>query len=96
MKYEVLQRDKWERNILCTIERRKANWTGRNLRRDFLLKHIIKGKMEGRVEVTGRRARRCKQLLDDSQEKRRNWNLKKEAPDRTLWRTCFERGCGTV
>jgi hypothetical protein len=52
--------------------------------------------MEGRVEVTARRARRGKQLVDDSQEKRRNWNLKKEAPNRTLWRTCFKRGYGTV
>jgi hypothetical protein len=33
------------------------------------LKHIIGGKIEGRVEVTGRRGRRHKQLLDDLKEK---------------------------
>jgi len=66
------------------------------LRRDFLLKHIIKGEMDGSVEGTGRRARRSKHLLDDSKEKRKNWHLKKEAPDRTLCRTCFERVYGTL
>jgi hypothetical protein len=29
------------------------------------MKHVIEGKIEGRTEVTGRRARRGKQLLDD-------------------------------
>ena len=29
------------------------------------LKHVIEGKMEGRIEVTGRRGRRREQLLDD-------------------------------
>lgn len=31
---------------------------------------IIKGKIEGRVEVTGRQGRRDKQLLDGLKEKR--------------------------
>ena len=35
-----------------------------HLSRDHLLKHVIEGKIEGRIEVTGRRGRR-KQLLDD-------------------------------
>jgi hypothetical protein len=42
--------------------------------------------------MTGRRGRRRKQLLDDLREKRRYWNLEKEALDRTLWRTRFGRG----
>ena len=29
---EVLHRDKGERNILCTVNRRKANWIGHTLR----------------------------------------------------------------
>jgi hypothetical protein len=35
------------------------------LRRNCLLKHVIEGKLEGRIEMTGRRGRRHKQLLDD-------------------------------
>jgi hypothetical protein len=36
-----------ERNVLCTIYRRKANWTGHILRRNCLLKHVIEGEREG-------------------------------------------------
>jgi ribosomal protein L28 len=82
---------KWDWNILYTIERKNANWIGRILRREFLLKHIFKGKVEGRAEVTGRRASRGKQLVNDHKETGRNWNVEEEAPDRTLWRTCFGR-----
>jgi hypothetical protein len=73
---EVLFRVKEERNILHTIKRRKANWIGHILRRNCLLKHVIEGKLEGRVEVTGRRGRRRKQLLDDLKELRSYWQLK--------------------
>jgi ppGpp synthetase/RelA/SpoT-type nucleotidyltranferase len=51
---EVLHRVKEERNILQKIKRRKANWIGHILRRNCLLKHVIEGKLEGRLEVTGR------------------------------------------
>jgi hypothetical protein len=61
-----------------------------------LLKHVIEGNLEGRMEITGRRGRRRKQLLADLKEKRRYWKLKEEALDRTLWRTCFGRGYGPV
>jgi hypothetical protein len=50
----MLQRIKEERNILQTIIRRKANWIGHILHRNCLLKHIIKGKMDERIEMTGR------------------------------------------
>jgi hypothetical protein len=50
---EVLHRDKEERNILHTIKRRKATWIGHILRRNCLLKHVIEGKLEGRIEMTG-------------------------------------------
>jgi hypothetical protein len=54
---EVLHRVKEERNILYTIKRRKANWIGHILRRNCLLKHVIEGKLEGRIEMTRRRGR---------------------------------------
>jgi hypothetical protein len=63
---EVLHRVNEEGNILRTIKRRKANWIGHILRRNCLLKHII----EGRIEGTGRRGRRRKQLLDNLKEMR--------------------------
>jgi hypothetical protein len=93
---EVLHRVKEERNILYAIKRRKANWIGHILRRNCLLKHVIEGKLEGGTEITGRRGRRRKQLLDDLKKKRRYWKLKEEALDRTLWRTRFGRGYGPV
>jgi len=62
---EVLQIVKGETNILHTAKRRKANWIGHILNSNCLSKHVIEGKIEGRIEVTGRRGRRRKQLLDD-------------------------------
>jgi hypothetical protein len=64
----VLHRVKEERNIVHTIKRREANWIDHILRRNCLLKHVIEGKLEGRIEMTGRRGRRRKQLLDDLKE----------------------------
>jgi hypothetical protein len=66
------------------IKRRKANWIDHILCRNCLLKHVIEGKIEGRIEVMGRRGRRHKQLLDDLKEKRRHCKLKEEALDHTL------------
>jgi hypothetical protein len=57
---------------------------------------VIEGKLEGRIEMTGRQGRRRKQLLDCLKEKRRYWELKEEAPDRIVWRTRFGRGYGPV
>ena len=59
-----------DKNMLHTIERKKAKWIGYVLRRECLLKHVIGGKVEGRIIVTGRRGRRKKQLLDDLKETR--------------------------
>jgi hypothetical protein len=66
---EVLHRVKEERNNVHTIKRTKANWIGHILRRNCLLKHVIEGKVEGRIEMTGRRGRRRKQLLDERKER---------------------------
>jgi hypothetical protein len=41
--------------------------------RNCLLKHTIEGKIKGTLEVTGRRERRRKQLLDDLKEGAENW-----------------------
>jgi hypothetical protein len=59
---EILYRVNKEMNILYTINRMKANWIGHILRRNCLLKQVIEGKVEGRIEMTVRRGRRHKQL----------------------------------
>jgi len=45
------------------------------LRRNCLLKHVVEGKMEGKIEVTGRRGTRRKQILDDLENKKGYWKL---------------------
>jgi hypothetical protein len=70
---EVLHRDKEERNILHTVKRRKANWIGYGWCGNCLLKHVIGGMIEGRIEVTGRRGRRLKKLLDRRKENTGYW-----------------------
>jgi hypothetical protein len=60
---DVLHRVKEERNVLHTAKRRKADWIGHTLRRNCLLKHVPEGKLDGRIETTGRGGRRRKQLL---------------------------------
>jgi hypothetical protein len=42
---EVLHRVKEEKNIPYALKRRKANWIGHVLRRNFFLKNIIEGKI---------------------------------------------------
>jgi hypothetical protein len=69
---------------------------GHILRRNCLIKDVIEGKLEKRIEMAGRRGRRRKQLLDDLKEKRRYWKFKEEALDRTLWTTRFGRAYGPV
>jgi hypothetical protein len=51
------------------ISKRKANWIGHILRRNCLLQQVIEGKIKGGTEVTGRRGRRLRKLLDDLKEK---------------------------
>jgi hypothetical protein len=48
------------------------------------------------VEVTGRRGRRRRKLLDDLNERKGYSNMKEEALDRTVWRDGFGRGFGPV
>jgi hypothetical protein len=93
---EVLLRVSELRNILHEIRKRKANWIGHILRRNCLLKEVIEGKIEGSIEVTRRRGRRRKKLLDDLGDRRGYSHLKEEALDRIKWRNRFGRGCGPV
>jgi hypothetical protein len=93
---DVLLRVKQQRNILHEIRKRKANWIGHILRRNCLLQRVIEGKVKGGIEVTGRRGRRRRKLLDDLKERRGYSHLKEEALDRTMWRTRFGRGFGPV
>jgi hypothetical protein len=62
----------------------------------FYVKHVIEGKLERRIEVTGRQGRRRKQPLDELKEKKEYWKLKEEEHERTRTRTRFGRGHGPV
>jgi hypothetical protein len=61
-----------------------------------LLQRVIVGKIKGGIEVTGRRGRRRRKLLDDLKERRGYFHLKEEALDRTMWRARYGRGFGPV
>jgi hypothetical protein len=52
--------------------------------------------LKGEIEVTGRRGRRHRKLLDYLKERRGYSHLKEEALDRTVWRAGFGRGFETV
>jgi hypothetical protein len=93
---EVLLRVKECSNIPDEISKRKAKWIGHILRRNCLLQRVIEGKVKGGIEVTGRRGRRCRKLLDDLKERIGYSHLKEEALDRTMWRASFGRGFGPV
>jgi len=62
-------------------------WIGHIFHRSCLLKHVI----EGKIEMTVRRGRRSKQLLDNLKEKRGYCKLKDKVLDRIPWRTRFGR-----
>jgi len=93
---EVLLRVKEQRNILHGIRKRKANWIGHILRRNWLLQRVTEGKIQGGIEVTGRQGRRRRKLLDDVKERKGYSHLKEEALDRTMLTARFGRGFGPV
>ena len=45
-----------------------AVWIGHLLRKNCLINHVIKGNIEGRLKVTGRRERRGRQLPNAFEE----------------------------
>jgi hypothetical protein len=66
------------------------------LPRNSLVQQEIEGKIKGGIELTGRRGRGRRKLLDILKEKRGYSHLKEEALDRTKWRADFGRGLGPV
>ena len=88
----MLLRINKQRNILHEIRKRKANWIGHILSINCLLKQVIEGKIKGEMEVTKRRGRRRRKLLDDLKDRREYSYLKEEALDRTMWRNRFGGG----
>jgi len=93
---DILLRVKEQRNILHEMRKRKANWIGHILRINCRLQRVIEGNIKGGIEVTGRRGRRRRKLLDDLKERRGCSHLKEEALDRTVWRAGFGRGFGPL
>ena len=61
------------RNVLIQ-QKKKDNRIGNVLRRNCLLKDIIKGK----IEVSRRRERRSTQLMNDHNKGRGYWKLKRK------------------
>ena len=73
---QVLECIEEERTLLNKILLRKANWICHILRRNFCLHDNIEGQMK-EVKGVGRRTR----VLDDLRNRRRYWELKKEAEE---------------
>ena len=73
---ELLLTVKEHRNILHAIRKWKANWIGHILCRNCLLQWVIEGKIKGGIEVTGKRGRKHRKLLDDLKERRGYSHLK--------------------
>jgi hypothetical protein len=90
----ILLRVNEQRNILHEIRKRNANWIGHILRRNCLLKQVTEGKIKRETEVTRRRGRGRKKLLDNLKDRRGYSQLKEEALDHTTWRNRFGRGFG--
>jgi len=66
------------------MKRRKVNWCGYILRRDYRLKYFIERRMEENIEGMEKQGRRRKQLLDDLRETKSYWRLAEEALDCSL------------
>ena len=92
----MLLRVNEQTNILHEIRKRKVNWIGHILRRNCLLQQVIEGKIKGQIEVTRRRGRRRKKLLDELKDRRRYCQLKEETLDHTMRRKHFGRSFGLV
>jgi hypothetical protein len=74
----------WGYSVLVTFCAETAFYNG-----------LMRKDKEG-IEVTGRRGRRRKKLLDDLKERTEYSHLNEEALDRTMWRDRFGRGFGPV
>jgi hypothetical protein len=67
-----------------------------NIKNGSIRFEVTEGKIKGELEVTRRRGRKRKKLLDELKDRRGYSHLKEEAPDRTMWRNRFGRGVGPV
>jgi hypothetical protein len=84
--YNIYGISKWKVNLISHI-----------LRGNCLLQQVIEGgQIKGGIEVTGRRGRRRRKLLDDFKERRGYSHLMEEALYRSMWRAGFGRGFGPV
>jgi hypothetical protein len=76
-----------------------ADWSVRILRRKGLTKHIMEGKIGKKIEVTERRGKRRKRLLDELQETEKMFEVeigstRMQSVENSLWkslRTCRKR-----
>ena len=83
MKWPVLERIGEKRTLLNNILRRKLNWIGHILRRNYLLYWCHRRTDDG-MNGVGRT-----QLLDDLRNRRRYWELNEEAANRNSWKWQF-------
>jgi hypothetical protein len=60
--------------------------------RNYLLKHVIEGKIEGSIEATKGRGRRHEKLLDELKETKVCRKLKEKPLDRTCGEFGLEEG----
>jgi hypothetical protein len=75
-----------------TNNTKKANWIGHILRRNCLLKHVIEGKIDGKIQVTGRRGRRGKEIQHGLKEKKtilyvERGSTRSHSVKNSLWKT---------
>jgi hypothetical protein len=57
---------------------------------------LLKERYRRGIEVTGRRGRRRRKLMDDLKDRRGYCHLEEEALNRTMWRARFRRDFGPV
>jgi len=79
MKNVILQSVRAEGMIPHKIKRGKADWIGYILLINCLLSRTVEGKKEGDIDGTGKRGRRCRQILNNLKKKRRHLKLKEKA-----------------
>jgi hypothetical protein len=66
---------KSRRRGISYIKQKQGRLTGlATLHRNFLLKCVIEGKVQGRIDVRGRQGRRHEQVLDDLKKRKDTGN----------------------
>jgi hypothetical protein len=80
-------------NILHEISKRNASWIGHIFRRNYLLQ-VIEAKVNGLIQLTGRRGKSLRKLLNDLKERREYPHLWEKALNRATWGGSFGSGFG--